>query len=85
MNTTDMLTYRKGTTMQRQIAITTEGSESLVIEFKELEGHKFNSKYYLIVEPGELTSVKINLVLRAWLENDTGLFNHPGLTMTDEG
>lgn len=78
-----MLTYVKGARAQRQVKITTGGEDTLILDFAELDSHRFVTKYYLLLETGELTSVKINRVIRAWLERDTGLFNHPDITMVD--
>ena len=79
-----MLTYRKGTTMQRQIRILTQGGDTLVVDFGELSGHRFVTKYYLLLETGDLTSVSFNGVMRGWLEHNEDLFNHPELTMIDD-
>jgi hypothetical protein len=84
MNTMDMLTYRNGTKTQRQIRILTQGSDTLVVDFCEFSGHRFVSKYYILLETGDLTSIKFNSVMRGWLEYNEELFNHPHLTIADD-
>jgi hypothetical protein len=83
MNTLDMLTYRKGIKTQRQVRILTQGEDTLVVDFGELEGHKFVSKYYMLLSNHQLTEVGVNAALMAWLEYDEANFNHPELTILD--
>jgi hypothetical protein len=83
MDMAKVLTYRKGINMtQRRVTITTAGDSTVLVDFLEQDGHSFKSEYYMMTDRMEITTVRFNRVVGAWLEKDTGLFNHPDLTIS---
>jgi hypothetical protein len=79
-----MLTYRKGITTQRQIKITTQSSDTLVIDFCELDNHKFVSKYYIILDSAELATVQITRLITAWIDGDDYAMKHTNLMISED-
>lgn len=62
---------------QRRITITTQPLNTLIIEFQELTGHKFESKYHIIVDESELATISLNNMMIGWIEGSDIVY--PGL------
>lgn len=62
---------------QRGISITTQGRESIIIEFQELYRHAFNSVYTLTADKSELNLPAINGLMMQWIEGED--IEYPGL------
>jgi hypothetical protein len=84
MTMTDMLMYRNGVKIQRQIKITSAGEDTIIIDFNEQESRRFVGKYHMIVSNAELVAVETIKLFNAWLEHDANNFHHPELTITDD-
>jgi hypothetical protein len=84
MNSVDMLTYRKGVVMQRQIKITVVGDDTIVVDFCELDGHRFQTKYYIMANTHDLSTVSMLGAVTAWIEKDEVNFRHPHLMISEE-
>jgi hypothetical protein len=84
MNIDEMLTYRKGVTVQRQIKITAVSDGTLLVDFNQLDSHRFKSVYSMLIDDGELTSIETMKVVRAWMDHDVNNFSHPSLTISEE-
>ena len=78
-----VLTYRKGINMkQRRITITTAGNDTVIVDFLEQDGHKYESQYYMMTSQSEIGTVQFVRLVTAWLEKDDSAMRHPELTIS---